>query len=87
MIVFLSIIVILPNSFHFSTVTHVSGDIETEFIWQRKRLFHKRACEALFDLCQENPEARITKVTTKPKSKWRPVPLDTVVSFNIKGRQ
>ena len=30
--------------------------------------------------CQENPEAEIIKVQTKNKSKWRPLPLDTVVS-------
>lgn len=67
-------------------MTHVIEDIETEFIWQRKRLFHKQACEALFDMCQDNPEARITKITTKPKSKWRPVPLDTVVRITVKER-
>ena len=35
--------------------------------------------EAIFIRCLENPEAEIVKVQTKNKSKWRPVPLDTVV--------
>lgn len=27
----------------------------------------------------QNPIATVTSVTSKPKSKWRPLPLDTVV--------
>jgi hypothetical protein len=28
----------------------------------------------------ENPKAKVEQVQSKPKSKWRPLPMDTVVS-------
>lgn len=36
----------------------------------------------------ENPIAKVVKVESKPKSKWRPLPMDTVVKevdvfFNV----
>ena len=52
-----------------------------EFHWKRVRLFDQLACEVLYEQCQDNPQAKVTNVTTKNKSKWRPLPLDTVVSF------
>ena len=51
-----------------------------DFTWRRVRLFDELACLVLFEGCQDNPQARVTKITTKQKSKWRPLPLDTVVS-------
>lgn len=51
-----------------------------EFVWQRVRLFDEMLCRVLFIRCQENPTAFVVKVTKKNKSKWRPVPLDTIVS-------
>lgn len=29
-------------------------------------------------LCQANPRATVTNVVQKPKSKWRPLPMDTI---------
>lgn len=34
--------------------------------------------EVFLDICEEASEARIKSVTSKPKSKWRPVALDTI---------
>lgn len=53
---------------------------EVEFTWDRVRLFDFDVCSSLFDVIVANPSARVVKVETKPKSKWRPVALDTVVS-------
>lgn len=53
---------------------------EVEFSWDRVRLFDYDVCSSLFELIIGNPLARVAKVETKPKSKWRPVALDTVVS-------
>lgn len=53
---------------------------EVEFAWERVRLFDFDVCSSLFDFILTNPRARVVKVETKPKSKWRPVALDTVVS-------
>jgi len=54
--------------------------LDVEFSWQRVRLFDEVLCNVLYERCQENPTALVLKVTKKPKSKWRPVPLDTIVS-------
>ncbi|KAJ8915993.1 hypothetical protein NQ315_016670 [Exocentrus adspersus] len=59
-------------------VSHTIKDITTDFIWKRDRLFDKQACEAIFDICKENPQAVVESVDSKEKSKWRPLPLDTV---------
>ncbi|XP_018404081.1 PREDICTED: DNA topoisomerase 3-alpha isoform X1 [Cyphomyrmex costatus] len=52
--------------------------ISVEFRWARVRLFEKVPCQIFLDICLEQPEATVEKVTCKPKSKWRPLPLDTV---------
>ncbi|KAI4457177.1 prokaryotic dna topoisomerase [Holotrichia oblita] len=59
-------------------MNHLVKDITTEFNWKRERLFDKNACEAILDICKENPMATVEMVESKPKSKWRPLPLDTV---------
>ncbi|CAG9812556.1 unnamed protein product [Phaedon cochleariae] len=59
-------------------MSHTVKDITTEFSWKRDRLFDKNACEAILDICRENPTATVESVESKEKSKWRPTPLDTV---------
>lgn len=54
--------------------------LNVEFVWHRVRLFDELFCRVLYERCQEIPTAYVTNVTKKPKSKWRPVPLDTIVS-------
>lgn len=61
-------------------MNHAVKEITTEFLWKRDRLFDKNACQAILDICQENSTATVKKVESKSKSKWRPLPLDTVVS-------
>ena len=36
--------------------------------------------QVLLDTCLADPVATVTSVNARPKSKWRPLPLDTVVS-------
>ncbi|KAG7157742.1 DNA topoisomerase 3-alpha-like [Homarus americanus] len=56
--------------------------------WKIKvRLFDHLACLVLFEKCQENPLARVTKITTKNKTKWRPLPLDTVEMEKLVSRK
>lgn len=74
----LLILVLLPI-----IVSHSVKDMTTEFTWKRGRLFDKEACEAFLDICQENPTATVELVENKPKNKWRPVPLDTIVCCTI----
>ncbi|XP_050684412.1 DNA topoisomerase 3-alpha isoform X2 [Leptidea sinapis] len=59
-------------------VNHTINNLSVDFNWERVRLFDEEACQVLHDICTENPQAKVTDVKTKPKSKWRPLPLDTV---------
>ncbi|RLU22556.1 hypothetical protein DMN91_004834 [Ooceraea biroi] len=59
-------------------VTDDRDGICVEFRWSRVRLFEKMPCQIFLDMCLERPEATVEKVTSKPKSKWRPLPLDTI---------
>lgn len=64
-------------------VLNIHNDISVEFRWDRIRLFEELPCQIFLDMCQESPIATVIKVTSKPKSKWRPLPLDTIVSSKI----
>jgi DNA topoisomerase-3 len=61
-------------------VTHRIYDLSVDFRWKRVHLFEQLSCQVLYDKCMEQPLAKIENVQSKPKSKWRPLPLDTVVS-------
>ena len=50
-----------------------------EFDWARVRLFDYDVCLAIYEHVIADPMARVIEVKRKPKSKWRPVALDTVV--------
>ena len=67
-------------------VNHTMNNLSVDFAWERVRLFDQDACKIFHDFCLEHPNAKVCEVKTKPKSKWRPLPLDTVVSksFNKK---
>lgn len=61
-------------------VFHVVNEVKVEFHWKRARLFDKRAAQAYHDVCLEDPVlAKVEGCRSKPKSKWRPLPMDTVV--------
>lgn len=68
-------------------VTHQVDDVTVEFNWARNRLFDKQCCEAYFALCRADPTAYVDSVTEKPKSKWRPTPLDTVELEKLGSRK
>lgn len=65
-------------------MNHTVSNLTAEFTWARDRLFEKNACEAILDICKENPRATVESRESKEKSKWRPLPLDTVVSLMTK---
>lgn len=77
---FLAIENFRPEPFWKLKVTDVRNDISVEFKWDRNRLFEELPCQIFLDMCLESPNATVEKVVSKPKSKWRPLPLDTVVS-------
>ena len=77
---FLAIEKFKPESYWKLKVMDVRDNLSVEFRWSRGRLFEKLPCEVFLDMCLEQPNATVKKVMSKPKSKWRPLPLDTVVS-------
>ncbi|XP_055344798.1 DNA topoisomerase 3-alpha-like [Paramacrobiotus metropolitanus] len=60
--------------------------LPVEFLWQRVRLFDEPACQVLLDMCRASPRARVVNVTQTPRSKWRPLPLDTVQLEKLASR-
>lgn len=63
-------------------VTHEVNDLCVEFAWKRVRLFEELFVKVLLERCLENKTATVLEVTNNQKNKWRPTPLDTVVSSN-----
>ncbi len=69
----------VPEKFWKLRVTHQpSQSMKVEFNWKRVRLFDEVAAQSYKDNCDENPKAKVEDVKSKPKSKWRPLPMDTV---------
>ncbi|XP_076756767.1 topoisomerase 3-alpha isoform X2 [Xylocopa sonorina] len=75
---FLAIERFKPEPYWKIKVMDIRDNISVEFRWARGRLFEQLPCEVLLDMCLEQPNATVKKVLVKPKSKWRPLPLDTV---------
>uniref|UniRef100_A0A8C9QXU3 DNA topoisomerase n=1 Tax=Scleropages formosus TaxID=113540 RepID=A0A8C9QXU3_SCLFO len=77
----------IPETFFKIQVTHETEDEKVEFSWKRHRLFNHTACLVLYQMCMEDPIATVVSVTSKPKSKWRPLPLDTVELEKLASRK
>ncbi|KAL9917189.1 topoisomerase 3-alpha isoform 2-T2 [Glossina fuscipes fuscipes] len=68
-------------------VSHTIDDLTVDFHWDRNRLFDKQACEDYYLIVLSNPNAIVQSVTVKPKSKWRPTPMDTVELEKLGSRK
>ncbi|XP_067912202.1 DNA topoisomerase 3-alpha isoform X1 [Heterodontus francisci] len=77
----------IQETFYKIKVTHENEDGNVEFNWKRHRLFNHTACLVLYQICMEDPVATVLDVFTKPKSKWRPLPLDTVELEKLVSRK
>ncbi|XP_062263697.1 DNA topoisomerase 3-alpha [Platichthys flesus] len=77
----------IPETFYKIKVLHEVEEDTVEFSWKRNRIFHHTACLVLYQICMEDPIATVTSVTSKPKSKWRPLPLDTVEMEKLASRK
>lgn len=66
---------------------HTKDELTVDFHWDRDRLFAKQPVQTILEMCQQNPTATVISVISKPKSKWRPVPLDTVEMEKIISRK
>ncbi|XP_067162434.1 DNA topoisomerase 3-alpha isoform X3 [Apteryx mantelli] len=77
----------VPEAFYKIKVTHEHEDSTVVFNWKRNRLFNHTACLVLYHMCMEDPVAIVVEVASKPKSKWRPLPLDTVELEKLASRK
>ncbi|KAK5108740.1 hypothetical protein LTR62_007887 [Meristemomyces frigidus] len=68
----------VPETFWTIKVMHEKEDIKVNFRWARNHLFDRMPAVILFERCLAARIARVTKVQTKPTSKWKPLPLTTV---------
>ncbi|XP_072224949.1 DNA topoisomerase 3-alpha [Leuresthes tenuis] len=77
----------IAETFYKIKVLHEVEEDTVEFSWKRNRLFNHTACLVLYQICMEDPMATVASVTSKPKSKWRPLPLDTVELEKLASRK
>ncbi|XP_071031319.1 DNA topoisomerase 3-alpha-like [Oncorhynchus clarkii lewisi] len=84
---FKSIQAFIPETFYKIRVLHEVEEESVEFSWKRNRLFNHTACLVIYQICLEDPIATVISVTSKPKSKWRPLPLDTVEMEKLVSRK
>nr|POE88077.1 dna topoisomerase 3 [Quercus suber] len=68
----------IPEAFWGINVMHEKNGIKVKFSWSRGHLFDRMAVVILYERCLVAKFARITKVQTRPTSKWKPLPLTTV---------
>jgi len=43
---------------------------KTKFLWRRNRLYDRLSCLILYELCVDRKLAKITRIESKPTSKW-----------------
>src|SRR5699024_6484310 len=68
----------VPQPFWFIDVVYTKDKIKCNFNWKRQRLFDERACLAILTKVLETPTAKVTSLTSRRKSKFRPYAMDTV---------
>jgi DNA topoisomerase-3 len=68
----------VPETFWSIKVMHQKDGIKVNFNWTRNHLFDRAVVVTLFERCLAASTAKVTKVQTKPTSKWKPLPLTTV---------
>ncbi|XP_042293597.1 DNA topoisomerase 3-alpha isoform X2 [Sceloporus undulatus] len=77
----------VPETFYKIKVTHDHEEGTVDFSWKRNRLFNHIACLVLYQMCTEEQVATVVEVGSRPKSKWRPLPLDTVELEKLASRK
>ncbi|KAJ1797544.1 DNA topoisomerase 3-alpha, partial [Coemansia sp. RSA 2399] len=68
----------VSEPFWYIFMDHVKEDGHATFLWKRNKLFDQEVCFAFYAKCMAQPAARISSVRSRPKEKWRPLPLTTV---------
>ena len=77
----------VSEAFYKIKVVHQVGDARVEFSWGRVRVFDQTTAQIYHDICLEAPTARVKECRSKPKNKWRPMPMDTVELEKLGARK
>lgn len=67
-----------PHDFWTLSLTLEYRGVPVAFQWDRNRLFDRQVCSVLYANCMQHRLARITSLTSRFTSKWKPLPLRTV---------
>ncbi|VDN08917.1 unnamed protein product [Dibothriocephalus latus] len=77
----------VPEPF-WKIVAHLDrANSQTSFTWKRGRLFDHDCCSAYHQHLLENPFGQVIDVQQRPKTKWRPLPMDTVEMEKLAARK
>ncbi|CAG2100204.1 unnamed protein product [Medioppia subpectinata] len=68
----------VPQKFWSIDVHYKKDGINANFNWKRVRVFCEQSCLAVMTKVMDSPEAVVTHINTRRRSKWRPQPMDTV---------
>ena len=68
-------------------IEHTKNGIKSIFKWDRNKLFDQELCLALLELCENCCPAKITSVTKKQKSRWRPIAMDTILMEKLASQK
>uniref|UniRef100_H2Z239 DNA topoisomerase n=1 Tax=Ciona savignyi TaxID=51511 RepID=H2Z239_CIOSA len=72
---------------HTITQNEADGPITSTFSWKRNRLFNELACQVLYANCETPVVATVTNVSSRPRSRWRPLAMDTVELEKLASRK
>ncbi|KAJ1988705.1 DNA topoisomerase 3-alpha [Coemansia sp. RSA 1358] len=75
---FLRVESFVPEPFWYIFLDHAKEDGRAVFSWKRNKIFDQEVCFVLYHKCVNTPTVTITSVRSRPKEKWRPLPLTTV---------
>ena len=65
----------------------VTSSGEVNFLWNRHRIFDSLTVNALRHFCANETHATVTEAAQQPKSKWRPLPLNTLELTKVAASQ
>lgn len=68
----------VPEPFWRIDVSHTKDGVTAKFNWKRGKLFDRMATTIIFERCLAARTATVTKMETKPTTKYKPKPLTTV---------
>jgi DNA topoisomerase III len=68
----------VPEPFWRIDFNYKKDNISVSFSWSRGHLFDRMSVVIMYELCLNAKTAKVSKVQTRPTSRWRPLPLTTV---------